>query len=149
MLGRVKKLIDIVEESGIERLEVSYWFWREIKITRYLYKNIPKEKFVRNELVIQENPVPVIPTKKEPLYIKSYMVGTFYRGESEQEEPVVKEGDRVSVGQVIGYIEAMKLRNEVESLYTGIVKKFLVNNAKPVEFGQPLCEIELTNEEKS
>jgi len=69
------------------------------------------------------------------------MVGTFYVSSSPEKAPFVKEGDAVKKGQVIGVIEAMKLMNEIECPYDGIVGKVLVKNESVVEYGQPLMKI--------
>ncbi|RDI94525.1 acetyl-CoA carboxylase biotin carboxyl carrier protein [Meiothermus sp. QL-1] len=76
------------------------------------------------------------------LEVKAPIVGTFYRAPSPEAEPYVKEGDRVRKGQVLCIIEAMKLMNEIESEFDGVVRKILVNNAEPVEYGQVLFLIE-------
>lgn len=73
--------------------------------------------------------------------IQSPMVGTFYAAKSEKVEPFVQVGDRVKKGQVVGIIEAMKLMNEIESDYEGIVEKIAVQNKDMVEYGQPLIFI--------
>ena len=69
------------------------------------------------------------------------LVGTFYASPSPDAEPFVKTGDRVKKGQVLGIIEAMKLMNEIESEYDGVVEAVLVNNEEVVEYGQPLFRI--------
>lgn len=73
--------------------------------------------------------------------IKSPLVGTFYSAPEPEAEPFVKVGDRVTKGQVLGIVEAMKLMNEIESDYEGIVKQILVSNEDVIEFGQPLFVI--------
>lgn len=73
--------------------------------------------------------------------VSSPLVGTFYASPSPDAEPFVKTGDRVKKGQVLGIIEAMKLMNEIESEYDGVVEAVLVNNEKVVEYGQPLFRI--------
>jgi len=70
--------------------------------------------------------------------IKSPMVGTFYRAPSPDAPPFVEVGQHVSKGQVLCIIEAMKLMNQIESEISGTIEKILIDNAKPVEFGQPL-----------
>ena len=74
--------------------------------------------------------------------VKAPIVGTFYRRPAPDAEPYVKEGDRVEKGQVLCIIEAMKLFNEIESEVSGIVREILVEDAEPVEYGQPLFLIE-------
>lgn len=73
--------------------------------------------------------------------VKSPLVGTFYSAQSPDAEPFVKVGDTVSKGQVLGIVEAMKLMNEIESEYDGIVEAILVENENVVEYGQPLFRI--------
>ncbi len=97
---------------------------------------------------------PEAPTKEEEkpagaeedcpncVVVKAPIVGTFYRRPAPDAEPYVKEGDRVEKGQVLCIIEAMKLFNEIESEVSGIVRKILVEDAEPVEYGQPLFLIE-------
>ncbi|WP_034346183.1 acetyl-CoA carboxylase biotin carboxyl carrier protein [Deinococcus misasensis] len=74
--------------------------------------------------------------------VKAPIVGTFYSSSSPDATPYVQVGDRVQVGQVLCIVEAMKLMNEIESEVAGIVRKILVNNAQPVEYGQDLFLIE-------
>ncbi|MER3480849.1 MAG: acetyl-CoA carboxylase, biotin carboxyl carrier protein [Meiothermus sp.] len=74
--------------------------------------------------------------------IKAPIVGTFYRSPAPDAAPYVQEGDAVQKGQVLCIIEAMKLMNEIESEVSGVVRKILVNDAEPVEYGQPLFIIE-------
>jgi acetyl-CoA carboxylase biotin carboxyl carrier protein len=73
--------------------------------------------------------------------IKSPIVGTFFTAASPESAPFVKPGDRVKAGQVICIVEAMKLMNEIESDVSGVVVRALVENAQPVEYGQPLFAI--------
>ncbi|WP_368207367.1 acetyl-CoA carboxylase biotin carboxyl carrier protein subunit, partial [Blautia wexlerae] len=70
------------------------------------------------------------------------LVGTYYAASSPENPPFVKVGDKVSKGQVLGIVEAMKLMNEIESEFDGTVKEILVENEQMVEFGQPMFVIE-------
>lgn len=74
--------------------------------------------------------------------VKSPLVGTYYAASSPDSAPFVKVGDKVSKGQVLGIVEAMKLMNEIESEFDGTVKEILVENEQMVEFGQPMFVIE-------
>lgn len=74
--------------------------------------------------------------------VRAPIVGTFYRAPAPDAPPYVQEGDRVEKGQVFCIIEAMKLMNEIESEVSGIVRKILVQNGEPVEYGQPLFLIQ-------
>jgi acetyl-CoA carboxylase biotin carboxyl carrier protein len=76
------------------------------------------------------------------LEIKSPMVGTFYAAPEPGAEPYVTVGSRVSSGQVVCIIEAMKIMNEIESEVTGVIREILVENAQPVEFGQTLYRVD-------
>ena len=82
---------------------------------------------------------------EEVLYgdeIKAPLVGTFYAAPSEDAEPFIKVGDTVKKGQTLAIVEAMKLMNEIESEFDGVVTKVLVENEQTVEYGQPLFEVE-------
>jgi acetyl-CoA carboxylase biotin carboxyl carrier protein len=82
------------------------------------------------------------PAASHLLEIKSPMVGTFYSAPEPGAEPYVKAGSRVAGGQVVCIIEAMKIMNEIESEVAGVVREVLVENAQPVEFGQPLFRVD-------
>lgn len=73
--------------------------------------------------------------------VESPLVGTFYNSASPESDPFVKVGDTVKKGQVLGIVEAMKLMNEIESEFDGVVEAILVNNEDVVEYGQPLFRI--------
>jgi len=83
---------------------------------------------------------PVVPSNL--VEIKSPMVGTFYAAPEPGAESYVKVGSRVSPGQVVCIIEAMKIMNEIESEVAGLIRESLVENAQPVEFGQPLFRVD-------
>lgn len=89
-------------------------------------------------------PKPEAPKEDTSRYVevKAPIVGTFYRAPSPEAEPFVKEGDLVKKGQVLCIIEAMKLMNEIESEVSGVVRKILVSNGEPIEYGQVLFLIE-------
>ena len=82
------------------------------------------------------------PPKKNTVYIRSPMVGTFYRAPAPEKPPYVQVGDTVQKGQVVCIIEAMKLFNEIQSEVSGKIVRILVENAQPVEYDQPLFEVE-------
>lgn len=88
------------------------------------------------ELPVQ--PQAEIKTLLEGKQVKAPLVGTFYNAPSPDAEPYVKAGDRVQKGQILGIIEAMKLMNEIESEYDGVVEEILAVNEQMVEYGQPL-----------
>ena len=85
---------------------------------------------------------PPVAAPSHLLEIKSPMVGTFYSAPEPGAEPYAKVGSRVAAGQVVCIIEAMKIMNEIESEVAGVVREVLVENAQPVEFGQPLYRVD-------
>jgi len=94
------------------------------------------------EVVAPALPAASAASQAHLLTIEAPMVGTFYRAPSPDAQPFVREGDRVKKGQVVCIVEAMKLMNEIESKVAGRVMKVLVENAQPVEYGQPLFLLE-------
>ena len=95
---------------------------------------LPKAVEIKEE--IKEKPTAI--TGK---IVKSPLVGTFYAAPSPEAETFVKKGDTVKKGQVLGIVEAMKLMNEIESEYDGVVEDILIGNEDTVEYGQPLFVI--------
>ena len=87
-------------------------------------------------------PAPAEPSKPKLLEVKSPMVGTFYRSPEPGSPPYVSEGSRIAKGEILCIIEAMKIMNEIESEYAGIVREVLVSDAHPVEYGQVLFRID-------
>ncbi|HLZ45749.1 MAG TPA: acetyl-CoA carboxylase biotin carboxyl carrier protein [Gemmatimonadales bacterium] len=85
---------------------------------------------------------PVPAAGPQLLEIKSPMVGTFYQSPEPAAQPYVKVGSRVTVGQVVCIIEAMKIMNEIESEVAGVVREVVAQNAQPVEFGQALFRVD-------
>jgi acetyl-CoA carboxylase biotin carboxyl carrier protein len=88
-------------------------------------------------------PLPTTPPAVDPRWeeVLSPMVGTFYRSPSPDDPPYVEVGDRIRLGQTVCIIEAMKLMNEIEAEVSGQVMEVLVENGKPVEYGQPLMRV--------
>ncbi len=144
-LRKLKKLIDLVQESGISELEVT--------------EGEEKVKIVKSGVagVAYAAPVPVATTAPSTApgpatvaapaeitghFVKSPMVGTFYRSPSPGAKAFVEVGDTVKSGDTICIIEAMKLLNEIECDKDGVIKAILVDNGQPVEYGEPLVLIE-------
>jgi acetyl-CoA carboxylase biotin carboxyl carrier protein len=147
-LRKLKKLIDLVEQSGIAELEIT-----------------EGEERVRIARVGAQGPVQIVGTapqvatpmlagppatasatpaeaeEPEGHVVKSPMVGTFYRAPSPGAPTFVEVGSQIKEGETLCIIEAMKLLNEIESDKTGVVKAILVENGQPVEFGEPLFVI--------
>jgi acetyl-CoA carboxylase biotin carboxyl carrier protein len=86
--------------------------------------------------------VPSEAAKASYLEVKSPMVGTFYASAEPGAKPYVSVGDRIAKGQILCIIEAMKIMNEIESEFDGVVREVLVDNAQPVEYGQVLFRID-------
>jgi acetyl-CoA carboxylase biotin carboxyl carrier protein len=82
------------------------------------------------------------PPRSSGVDVKSPMVGTFYKSAEPGAKPYVSVGDHVSKGQILCIIEAMKIMNEIESEYAGVVREVLVDDAQPVEYGQVLFKID-------
>jgi acetyl-CoA carboxylase biotin carboxyl carrier protein len=144
-LRKLKKLIDLVQESGIAELEITEGEER-VRINRthagnpaVYYPQSPPAAPATAEI----SPAGVPATTAEAGHtLKSPMVGTFYRSPSPGSPPFVEVGQSVTKGQTLCIIEAMKLLNEIESDVAGTIKAVLVENGQPVEYGHPLFVIE-------
>ena len=149
-LRKLKKLIDLVEESGIAELEVTEGE-EKVRITR-VQAGGAVSYAAPMPMPLQPAAAPVAaapaaaPTAPaapdEKSTVKSPMVGTFYRSASPGAKAFVEVGQSVNVGDTLCIIEAMKLMNEIESDRAGVVKAILSDNGQPVEFGEPLFVIE-------
>ncbi len=144
-LRKLKTLIELVEASGIAELEISEGEER-VRITRtaasvqQMYAHAPQQQApVAVAPVIAAEPA--APAAQEGHVVKSPMVGTFYRSPSPGSRQFVDIGQSVNSGDTLCIIEAMKLLNEIDADYTGVIKAILVENGQPVEFGQPLFVI--------
>jgi acetyl-CoA carboxylase biotin carboxyl carrier protein len=162
----IRKLVKLVEEADIESLTVRNW-WTKVQIVKKgggggngnphestiaiprssLKPTLPPMEAAPNfQVALQPQPQPVsastAPAPASGKEIKSPMVGMFYTSPEPGAPPFVDIGARVKKGQTVCIIEAMKLMNEIESEFDGIVKARLVENAQPVEFGQTLFVIE-------
>jgi acetyl-CoA carboxylase biotin carboxyl carrier protein len=149
-LRKLKKLIDLVQESGIGEIEITEGE-EKVRISRQapgtpMMMAAPPMQAVGVAGGMQSAPAAAPATAPEPEpkghALKSPMVGTFYRAPSPGAPSFVEIGQSVSKGQTLCIIEAMKLLNEIESDATGTIKAILVENGQPVEYGQPLFLIE-------
>ncbi|WP_418648230.1 acetyl-CoA carboxylase biotin carboxyl carrier protein [Thauera butanivorans] len=148
-LRKLKKLIDLVQESGISELEVTEGE-EKVRIAKHMGVAAPAAYLPPVPAAV---PAPVAaasaPAAAEPAadtlpegdIVKSPMVGTFYRASAPGAKPLVDIGQTVAEGDRLCIIEAMKLMNEIESEFSGVVKAILVENGQPVEYGQPLFVI--------
>jgi acetyl-CoA carboxylase biotin carboxyl carrier protein len=151
-IRKVKKLIELLEESGIAEIEISEGE-ESVRISRY-----PQGMTVAQGPMMpampavaagapaapanQAQPVPARPAPPKDDSITAPMVGTYYSAPAPGAKPFVQVGDEIKVGQVLCIIEAMKMMNQIESEKEGRVVSILARNGEPVEFGQPLFVIE-------
>jgi acetyl-CoA carboxylase biotin carboxyl carrier protein len=146
-IGKLKKILDLMDERGIAEIEVRSVF-RTVRISRAATgANV---SFITAGPVDPAlapagkaaAPLPEAEAAEEDLIvIKSPMVGTFYRAPAPDVDSFVEEGDKVSRGQVLCIIEAMKIMNEIESEHAGTVAQIHVENSAPVEYGQPIFSL--------
>ncbi len=150
-LRKLKKLIDLVQESGIAELEITEGE-EKVRINRVGSPGHPGMMHP-GMINMQMQPTPTapapvatslapaaapVPSEPEGHIVKSPMVGTFYRSSAPGSQAFVEIGQNINVGETLCIIEAMKLLNEIEADQSGVVKKVLVENGQPVEYGQPL-----------
>jgi len=142
-LRKLKKLIDLVEESGIAELEITEGEER-VRIARVLaggqpvYMNAPMPAPTVPVAAPAAAPAETAPAEPEGHVVRSPMVGTFYRSPSPGAKSFAEVGHSVSAGDTLCIIEAMKLLNEIEADQGGVIKAILVENGQPVEYGEPL-----------
>ncbi|MCD5329413.1 acetyl-CoA carboxylase biotin carboxyl carrier protein [Chromobacterium piscinae] len=150
-LRKLKKLIDLVEESGIAELEVTEGE-EKVRITRV--SSASQQAFVQPMAQMYAAPAGVpaaapaaaapatAPAADTQNAMKSPMVGTFYRSPSPGAKSFIEVGQSVNAGDTLCIIEAMKLMNEIEADRSGVIKAILVEDGQPVEYGEPLFVIE-------
>jgi acetyl-CoA carboxylase biotin carboxyl carrier protein len=146
-LRKLKKLIDLVQESGIAELEITEGE-EKVKIVKGGGMSVSQAPLAPAPPPTPAQPpaggapasAPVAQPEagQEGHVVKAPMVGTFYRSASPDAKPFIEVGQPIKEGQTICIIEAMKLMNEIESDASGVVKAILVENGQPVEYGQPL-----------
>jgi acetyl-CoA carboxylase biotin carboxyl carrier protein len=151
-IRKVKKLIELVEESGIAELEINEGE-ESVRISRY------GTNAIQAPAPVNYAPVPPAAAAVEAAptaarsedsdselpsghVVKSPMVGTYYSSPSPSAKAFVNVGDSVAIGDTICIVEAMKILNQIEAEVAGTVKAILVENTQPVEYGQPLMIIE-------
>lgn len=155
-LRYVKKLVEMLDESTVDSIEISSDKGMKIRISK-----TPQQRAGVPVAAPMALPMPVsapaaavsAPAAAAPapkadeaktnyLEVKSPMVGTYYSAPEPGAKQYVNVGDRISKGQILCIIEAMKIMNEIESEFDGVVKEVLVDNAQPVEYGQVLFRID-------
>lgn len=155
-IRKIKKLIELVEESGISELEITEGE-ESVRIHRggqYSGGQYPSGQqmapmqYAPQQLAPADAPAaPAAPVPEAAPEISGHvmcspMVGTFYRSSSPGAKAFVEVGQKVNVGDTLCIIEAMKMMNQIESDKAGVVKQILVENQEPVEFDQPMFVIE-------
>ncbi|MBD9357553.1 acetyl-CoA carboxylase biotin carboxyl carrier protein [Methylomonas albis] len=141
-IRKIKKLIDLIEESDIAEIEIREGE-ESVKISRYSAA-APVQYAAPIAAPVAAAAVATAPVEEKISghVVKSPMVGTFYRSASPGSASFVEIGQSVSNGQTLCIIEAMKILNQIEADKSGKIKQILVENGHPVEYGQPLFIIE-------
>ncbi|MEH2920767.1 acetyl-CoA carboxylase biotin carboxyl carrier protein [Samsonia erythrinae] len=153
-IRKIKKLIELVEESGIAELEISEGE-ESVRISRApAAANYPMMQQAYATPMMQQQPAlaaavapapaeaPAAPAAVSGHIVRSPMVGTFYRTPSPDAKAFVEVGQQVNVGDTLCIVEAMKMMNQIEADKAGVVKAILVESGQPVEFDEPLVVIE-------
>ena len=149
-IRKVKKLIEMLEESNLEEIEIQEGEESVRLVKNKPYSPVPNESIysdssqtVEDVRLGNQEELTQEPSKDEELgdFISSPMVGTFYGSASPGSKPFVSVGDHVSEGDVVCIVEAMKMMNEIKSEFSGKVLSINVENEQPVEYGQTLFEI--------
>ena len=149
-IRKVKKLIEMLEESNLEEIEIQEGE-ESVRLVKNKPNNLLSSQPVYTESIqtIEDRPTERIKEESEgPAededsgdLINSPMVGTFYASASPGSKPFVSVGDHVNEGDVVCIVEAMKMMNEIKSEFSGEVLSINVENSQPVEYGQTLFEI--------
>ena len=147
-IRKVKKLIELLEESGIAEIEI-HEGEESVRISRQSANTVVAAPTAVAAPVAAPAPI-AAPVNNEPAtkeqitghIVKSPMVGAFYSSASPTAKAFVEVGQTVAVGDTLCIIEAMKLMNQIESDKAGVIKAILVENGQPVEYNQPLFVIE-------
>lgn len=147
-IRKIKKLIEIIEESGIAEIEIREGE-ESVRISRYssaaaVPVAVAAPAMPAAAAVAAQSAAAVAEAPKEITghEVRSPMVGTFYRSPSPGSKSFVEVGQRVEAGDTLCIIEAMKILNQIESDKAGVVSRILVENGQPVEYNQPLFVIE-------
>ena len=142
-IRKIKKLIEMLQESDLKEIEVSQGD-ESVRILRSGLNETGANKVIQQTEVYSAEPnieQKIEPKKIEGNIITSPIVGTFYRKPSPDKDPFIKVGDSVEQGDVLCIIEAMKMMNEIKSNYSGKIVSIDVEDGQPVEYGQHIITI--------
>jgi acetyl-CoA carboxylase biotin carboxyl carrier protein len=148
-IRKVKKLIELLDESGIAEIEITEGE-ESVRISRYS-QSAPAAPIAAAPVaampvaaapVAAEAPAPAAEPEEEGFSVAAPMVGTFYASSSPGAAPYVQVGDRVNEGDTLCIIEAMKMMNQIDADVSGVIKSIRVQNGEPVEYGQTLIVID-------
>ncbi len=149
-IRKVKKLIELLDDSGIAEIEITEGE-ESVRISRYsAYAPVAAAPMVAAAPVAAPAAAPAAATAAAPVEVveedgfevTAPMVGTFYSSSSPGAAPYIQVGDRVNEGDTLCIIEAMKMMNQIEADVSGVVKSIRIQNGEPVEFGQVLFVID-------
>jgi acetyl-CoA carboxylase biotin carboxyl carrier protein len=150
-IRKIKKLIDLIEESGISEIEIKEGE-ESVRISRHSAQAttlmMPSAAAGYPSLIPlnspspQEMPVATEPESPQGFVLKAPMVGTFYRASSPGAKPLIEVGQHIQIGDAVCIIEAMKMFNQIEADHAGVVTQVLAQDGQPVEYDQPLLMIE-------
>ena len=143
-IRKIKKLIEMLQESDLKEIEVSQGD-ESVRILRSGLNETGANKVIQQTEVYSAEPnieQKIEPKKIEGNIITSPIVGTFYRKPSPDKDPYIKVGDSVEQGDVLCIIEAMKMMNEIKSDYSGKIVSIDVEDGQPVEYGQHIITID-------
>jgi acetyl-CoA carboxylase biotin carboxyl carrier protein len=147
-IRKVKKLIELLDESGIAEIEISEGD-DSVRISRYGSNvaaaapvAVPAVAAVQAAAPAPASPLAMAEAEEDGHVVPAPMVGTYYSAPSPGSAPFVQVGDRVNVGDALCIIEAMKMMNQIEAEVAGTIKSIRVQNGDPVEYGQVLFVID-------
>jgi acetyl-CoA carboxylase biotin carboxyl carrier protein len=154
----VKKLVDMIDASTVDSIEITSEKGMKIRISKSSSQrsSVQLASPMQMQPMMSPPPAPPAVAEKAPaaeaprvekpkssyLEVKSPMVGTYYSAPEPGAKPYIAVGDRISKGQILCIIEAMKIMNEIESEFDGVVKEILAQNSHPVEYGQVLFRVD-------
>jgi acetyl-CoA carboxylase biotin carboxyl carrier protein len=161
-LRYVKKLVELLDGSSVDSIEIASDKGMKIRISKtpqqrgavQVTPSMPMPAIMAAPPAAPQHAPPTgaaagsagapteAPPKSKLLEVKSPMVGTFYRSPEPGAKAYAEEGTRIETGQILCIIEAMKIMNEIESEYSGVVREILVEDSQPVEYGQVLFRVD-------